>query len=490
MLFNSLEFAVFLTVLFFLYWFAANRNLILQNCLLLAAGYFFYAWWDWRFLILLGSLSLSNYYLGIRIEKSGSRYTGKGFFIAGLFINIGVLAVFKYFNFFISGFVDMATFFGYTLLVPTLNIILPLGLSFYVFLSMSYIIDIYRGNMKADKNLTQVLLALSFFPILLAGPIQRPSLMLPQIKRKRVFEYTMAVDGLKQILWGLFAKVAVADQLARYSDDIFSNYSDYTGSTLVLGAFFFAVQIYADFSGYSNIAIGTAKLLGFNLMQNFSYPYFSRDITEFWKRWHISLTTWFRDYVFLPLSITLASGVKKEKIWLFRKDHFVYIFASLVTWLLTGLWHGPDYTFIVWGLLNGALLIMYHLQSKPRKRMLKRLNISNNNIILVILESGLTLFLILLAWIFFRSESVKDSFQFINGVFSASLFTLPEVRPKVPLLLTAIYFVIEWTGRRDLYPIASRLRLSRPLRWTFYYGIVLTVLWFAGDQHDFIYFQF
>ena len=224
-------------------------------------------------------------------------------------------------------------------------------------------------------------------------------------------------------------------------------------------------------------------------MQNFAYPYFSRDITEFWKRWHISLTTWFRDYVFLPLSFALASGVKNEKIWIFRKDHFVYILASLVTWLLTGLWHGSDYTFIVWGLLNGALLIMYHLQSKPRKKMLKRLNIRNNNTILVILESGLTLFLILLAWIFFRSESVKDSFQFINGVFSASLFTLPEVRPKVTILLTAIYFGIEWTGREDLYPIASRLRFSRPLRWTFYYGIVLAVLSFCRGSARFYLFS-
>lgn len=490
MLFNSIEFTVFLSVLFFLYWFVAWKNLIFQNILLLFAGYFFYAWWDWRFLVLLISLALSNYYLGIRIDNARSRNKGKRFFLAGLLINLGVLIIFKYYDFFISGFAGMVARFGYELPVSTLNLVLPLGLSFYVFLSLSYIIDIYRENLKAETNVIDVLLTLGFFPILLAGPVQRPSTLLPQVKIHRVFDYSRAVDGLKQILWGLFAKVVVADQVAKYADDIFSNYPDYSGSTLALGAFFFAVQIYADFSGYSNIAIGTARLLGFNLMQNFAYPYFSRDITEFWKRWHISLTTWFRDYVFLPLSFSISSANTAESFLFLKKDHFIYIVASVVTWSLTGLWHGADSTFIVWGLFNGILLIIYHLQSKPRKKILKRTGISNNNIIVILLESGITLFLVLLLWVIFRSESIMDSLQFISKIFSGTLFTLPEVRPKIPLLLIVVFFAVEWAGRGDLYAIASRLRLSRPFRWAFYYGIVLTVLWFAGDQHDFIYFQF
>ena len=369
MLFNSIEFAIFLPTLFVFYWFVTHKNLRIQNLLLLTASYFFYGWWDWRFLFLLVFLSITNYFIGIGIQGSETTRRGKIWLIAGLIINLGVLGIFKYYNFFIDTFIRMVSLVGYDLPRTSTKIILPLGISFYVFLSLSYIIDIFKRNLQANRNIVEVLLTLSFFPIILAGPIQRPISLLPQISKNREFDSNLAIDGLRQILWGLFAKVVIADNLATQVDDIFSNYSQYSGSTLALGAIFFTIQIYADFSGYSNMAIGIAKLFGFKLMQNFAYPYFSRDLTEFWKRWHISLTTWFRDYLFLPISFTISWRLKKERVFLIKSDHFIYISASALTWFLTGLWHGANYTFILWGIINGIFLIIYHLLRKPQKKI-------------------------------------------------------------------------------------------------------------------------
>ena len=383
MLFNSIEFAVFLPVVFLVYWFVVNRNLTLQNIFLLMASYTFYAWWDWRFLFLLFAISVFNYYTGIQIDKNESDKIRKRWFIAGLIINIGVLGIFKYFNFFINSFIDLVAVFGYDLSESTTKIILPLGISFYTFLSISYIIEIYRNNLKADRNIINVLLTLGFFPIILAGPIQRPISLLPQISARREFNYNQAVDGLRQILWGLFVKVVVADNLAFEVDNIFKNVSDLAGSTLLLGIVLYSVQIYADFSGYSNMAIGTAKLFGISLMRNFAYPYFARDITEFWKRWHISLTTWFRDYVFLPISFNISWKIKTEKVLLIKSDHFIYIIAGIVVWFLTGLWHGANYTFIIWGLIHAFFLIFYHLQRKSRTKLLKSLAINNDSFLIV-----------------------------------------------------------------------------------------------------------
>ena len=310
MVFNSVEFAVFLPIVFGLYWIIVSKNLKQQNILLVITSYIFYGWWDWRFLFLLILLSLANYFIGLEIDKNQEGIKGKTWFIFGLVINLGVLGLFKYFNFFIDSFIDLISLIGYNLPRSTTKIILPLGISFYTFLSLSYLIDIQRKTLKANKNLEEVLLALSFFPIILAGPIQRPVSLLPQIGKKREFNYAQAADGLKQILWGLFTKVVIADNLAVLVDELFLNYSDYSGSTLFIGAIFYSIQIYADFSGYSDMAIGIAKLFGFSLMRNFAYPYFSRDITEFWKRWHISLVTWFRDYVFFPISFSVSWRLK------------------------------------------------------------------------------------------------------------------------------------------------------------------------------------
>jgi alginate O-acetyltransferase complex protein AlgI len=492
MLFNSIEFAIFLPIVFLLYWFVVNKNLNLQNVLLLIASYSFYGWWDWRFLFLLFSISVFNFYIGIKIDKNETDTIRKKWLILGLIINIGVLGIFKYYNFFINSFIDLASLIGYNLPKSTTKIILPLGISFYMFLSMSYIIDIYKKILNADRNIIHILLTLSFFPIILAGPIQRPISLLPQIRNRRDFTYSQALDGLRQLLWGLFVKIAIADKLAYHADNIFLNSSDYHGSTLLIGAIFYSIQIYADFSGYSNIAIGTAKLFGFSLMRNFSYPYFARDITEFWKRWHISLTTWFRDYVFLPLSFNISWKIKTEKVFLIKSDLFIYIVASIVVWFLTGLWHGANYTFITWGMIHGFFLIIYQWQRKPRKKLFKKLRINNDYTSVIIIETILTNIIVLLAWIFFRERSMHNAFSYIAEIFSTSLFKLPQIFPLDLVLLTLIFIFSEWLQRNKEHPLQiDNIIKYRFIRWGIYYAIVILIIILSGDnQQNFIYSQF
>jgi alginate O-acetyltransferase complex protein AlgI len=489
MIFNSLAFAIFLPVVFILYWFVVNKNLKGQNVLLLLASYFFYGWWDWRFLFLLIAISVFNYFIGIRIDKDESGKT-RGIWLAlGLLVNLGMLCVFKYYNFFIDSFIDLLSLFGYDLPRSTTRIILPLGISFYTFLSLSYILDIYKRNLKAHRNIIEVLLSLGFFPIILAGPIQRPSTLLPQIATRRDFEYHRAGDGLKQILWGLFVKTVIADNLAPSVDMVFQNYADYSGSTLLIGAILYAVQIYADFSGYSNIAIGTGKLFGFNLMQNFAYPYFARDISEFWKRWHMSLTTWFRDYLFLPLSVAVSRGIKTEKVGFVKANLFIYIVASAITWFLTGLWHGANYTFIVWGMIHGFFLILYQGQKQPRKKLFKTIGIKNSNAFVAIFESILTLFIVLLAWIFFRSDSISQSFAYLGRMFSSSLFSLPSGMFKTGFIWGAVLLLAEWI-QRDKQHALQFGKLPVYIRWVAYYAILFLIFNKGGHQETFIYFQF
>jgi D-alanyl-lipoteichoic acid acyltransferase DltB (MBOAT superfamily) len=462
----------------------------------LIASWIFYAWWDWRFLFLLLSLTTLNFFTGLKIDGSNSPAGRKIWMGAGVIINLGALGVFKYFNFFIGSFRDLISLFGYKFEASTTTIILPLGISFYVFLSMSYILDIYKGTLKANRNITEVLLTLSFFPIILAGPIQRPSSLLPQITAIRKFDTGSTIDGLRQILWGLFTKVVIADNLAFYTNDIFQNYSGYKGSLLLIGAVFYAVQIYADFSGYSNIAIGTAKLFGFNLMKNFSYPYFARDITEFWRRWHISLTTWFRDYIFLPLSVNVSSGISGGKVMFIKTDLFIYAVASVVTWFLTGLWHGANYTFIIWGMIHGVFLILYRWQVKPRKRLLRKLKISNDNKLLVLAETLITLTVVLVAWVFFRADDMGQALNYLSDMFSRSLFSLPVLPFSrmiflVVTMLVILFFVVEWIGRKEPYPLAGLgMKIPGFVRWAVYYGLIIIIFFFAGSNQQFIYFQF
>lgn len=462
----------------------------MQSCFLLLAGYFFYGWWDWRFLFLLILVSIINYLIGIRIDINEENRKRKIWLITGLVINISILGVFKYYNFFVDSFIDLISMAGYDLQGSTVNIVLPLGISFYTFLSLSYLLDIYKKNLTANRNVIEVLLSLSFFPIILAGPIQRPSSLLPQIATKREFNYPRAVDGLRQILWGLFVKIVIADNLAPHVEDIFLNYSDYSGSTLLSGAFFYAIQIYADFSGYSNIAIGTASLFGFSLMRNFDYPYFSRDITEFWKKWHISLTSWFRDYLFLPISFAISWKIKKERVIFIRTDLFIYIVASTITWFLTGLWHGANYTFIVWGMIHGFFLIIYQWQRKPRKKLFKILRISNNNIIVVAIETFITLLIVILAWVVFRSSTIQQSAEYLRGIFSSSLLSFPQVFPKTAILTTIIFIMAEFVQRNKKHALQIEKIKYRLLRWGIYFGIVLMILLFGGGNQKFIYFQF
>ena len=490
MLFNSIEFAVFLPVVYFLYWYIVNKKLQSQNIFLLASSYFFYGCWDWRFLLLLFSISLVNYFIGIKIGKSNQGKNSKIWLVIGLIINLGVLVIFKYYNFFIDSFVDLFSMFGYDLPQSTTRIILPVGISFYMFLSLSYLLDIYKRNLIPEKQIIYVLLSLSFFPIILAGPIQRPASLLPQIKKKREYNYGQAVDGLKQIVWGLFVKIAIADGLAPYVDDIFLNTSGYSGSTLLVGAVFYSLQIYADFSGYSNIAIGTAKLFGFNIMRNFAYPYFARDITEFWKRWHISLTTWFRDYLFLPLSFSVSWKIKTDRVFCIRSDMFIYIVASLVTWFLTGLWHGANYTFIIWGLLHGFFLIVYQWQRKPRKKLVKRMGITNDHPLIIGIETAFTLIIVMIAWIFFRADSIQQAFAYLSRLVSPSLFTLPKVHPILVSLVVMSFILAEWLQKQKEHALQIERIGNKFLRWGIYYSVVLLILFYAGGKQEFIYLQF
>jgi len=490
MLFNSLEFAFFLAIVFIIYWFVINKNILNQNMFLLLASWFFYGCWDWRFLFLLIIISFLNYFIGIKIDRSKVSIKKKFWLLAGIIFDIGILGVFKYYNFFIQSFIDLASLAGYNLPKSSTSIVIPLGISFYIFLSLSYILDIYKKHLTANFNIIEVLLTLSFFPIILAGPIQRPSLLLPQIDEKREFKYDQAIDGMRQILWGLFVKIAVADNLAPPVDDIFLNFSHYSGSTLFLGSLSYTIQIYADFSGYSNIAIGTGKLLGFNLMRNFDFPYFSRDITEFWKKWHISLTTWFRDYLFLPISCAISWKIKHEKVFYIKTDLLIYIIASIVVWFITGLWHGANYTFIVWGLIHGGFLIIYQWQRKPRKKFFNLIGINNNNIVVVSIERVITLLIIIMAWVIFRSDSILKAAEYFKGLFSSSLFSSPQVFPGIAILISTIFILTEYIQRNKSHALQLENIKNRVVRWGIYIVIVFVILLFGGGDQKFIYFQF
>src|SRR5918993_1069168 len=339
MYFNSIDFAIFLPIVFILYWFVF-RKLRFQNVLLILSSYLFYGWWDWRFLFLLFFSTLLDYFSGIQIYNAHSKQLKKLWLWTSVTINLGFLAFFKYYNFFIDSLIDT----GINIQPSTLQFILPVGISFYTFHGLSYVIDIYQNRIKAEKSFIDYALFVSFFPLLVAGPIERATHLLPQLKRPRSFDYSKAVDGLRQILWGLFKKVVIADNCAVIANTVFDGSGNYPGSAHVIGAIFFAFQIYCDFSGYSDIAIGTARLFGIDLLRNFSYPYFSRNIAEFWRRWHISLSSWFRDYLYIPL------GGSKGGTW-------IKIRNTLLIFLVSGFWHGANWTFIAWGLLNALYII-------------------------------------------------------------------------------------------------------------------------------------
>ncbi|MFD2823332.1 MBOAT family protein [Lacinutrix iliipiscaria] len=400
MLFNSLDFAIFLPIVFVIYWFVFKSHLKLQNLFIVCASYLFYAWWDYRFLALIALSTLVDFIVAKQLKKQKDQKQRKGLLMLSLVFNLGILAFFKYFNFFIESWVDAWQFLGINMQTSTLNIILPVGISFYTFQTLSYTIDIYRNKIEPTDSLIQFAAFVSFFPQLVAGPIERASHLLPQFNKKRVFNSEFAISGFYLIIWGLFKKVVVADNCAFFVNQIFNGTSGHSSMELFLGAVLFAFQIYGDFSGYSDIAIGIARLFGFSLMTNFSFPYFSRDIAEFWRRWHISLSTWFRDYLYIPLG-----GSKGTKVQSLRN--------VLIVFLVSGFWHGANWTFIIWGALHAVLFLPLLLAQKNRTYVNStRISIQQFPKLLI------TFVLVTFAWIFFRADSVTIAYEFIVEIFS------------------------------------------------------------------------
>ena len=482
MLFISLNFAIFLPIVFFLYWVAPKGNLKLQNILLLVSSYFFYACWDWRFLLLLIFSTLLDYFTGIKMSDAKNQKSKKFWFWLSVSVNLGFLGVFKYYNFFAESFASALVNIGLHVNPWTLKVILPIGISFYTFHGLSYVIDIYKDRIKVEKNFIDYSVFVSFFPLLIAGPIERATHLLPQFQKKRTFDYSKAVDGLRQILWGLFKKVVIADQCAEYANQIFNNSAHYSGSTLVLGAIFFTFQIYGDFSGYSDIALGTARLFGIDLLRNFAFPYFSRDIAEFWRRWHISLSSWFKDYLYIPLGGSKGGMFKKIR-------------NTFIIFLVSGFWHGANWTFIVWGALNAVYFLPLLLTKNNRNNLeivaqgksfpnLKELSY-------ILLTFGLTVF----AWIFFRANNIGHAIGYISEILSPSLFSIPKFagirRALTTVIFVAIFVLVEWKGREGQYAISNLgIKWKRPLRYAMYYAIINAIIWFGGKEQQFIYFQF
>ncbi len=548
MLFNSFEFLLFLPIVFLLYWFVFGSyapkwlhwlaNLKMQNFFIVVVSYIFYGWWDWRFLLLIALTSFCSWGSGVLIatvEKRrwcisqketnhadkrrtiGASLQRKIILWANIILNLGILGFFKYFNFFVQSFVDAFAGLGITLHATTLNIILPVGISFYTFQALSYSIDVYKGKIEATRDIVAFFAFVSFFPQLVAGPIERATNLLPQFQKPRTFDYDKAVDGCRQMLWGFFKKIVIADNCAVYVNQVFENYQDQSGSTLLLAAIFFTFQIYGDFSGYSDIAIGCARLFGINLMRNFNFPYFSRDIAEFWRRWHISLTTWFRDYIYIPLG---GSRTTKAKV----------IRNTFIIFLVSGFWHGANWTFIVWGAYHALLFLPLILLGKNRKytnvvasegdvpmaRLYKHgttetqheacdrkkgVSTSESNVKLHLFpslrEAGqmlCTFFLAVIGWIIFRIESITDFIPYLKGMWqwgtlraSYRFFTQEDV--YITGWLIVLMLIVEWLNRNQQYGL-QRLPKQKWLRWILYIVFIFGMIFLSGKAETFIYFQF
>ena len=482
MLFNSLDFAIFLPIVFLLYWFVVQKNLKLQNALIVLASYVFYGWWDWRFLSLIIFSTVVDYLVGQKLRTEDQQSKRKVLLWTSIMVNLGFLGFFKYFNFFLENFVDAFSLFGMQINANSLNIILPLGISFYTFQTLSYTIDVYKKNLEPTKDFIAFSAFVCFFPQLVAGPIERATNLLPQFYKKRTFEYHKAVDGMRQILWGLFKKVVIADNCAEFANQIFNNSIDYSGSTLVLGAIFFTFQIYCDFSGYSDIAIGTSRLFGIDLKQNFANPFFSRDIAEFWRRWHISLSTWFRDYLYIPLGGSRGGTCMKVR-------------NTFTIFLVSGFWHGANWTFIIWGALNAIYFLPLLLTNNNRKNLgivaEGKLLPSYRELFAMLTTFTLTVF----AWIFFRAENLNHAFSYIKEIFSETLFRIPYFKDGTNsikiIILVIIFVIIEWLGRKNKFAIEKILQnFNKYLRF-FSYSIIIILIFllYKDGTNTFIYFQ-
>jgi D-alanyl-lipoteichoic acid acyltransferase DltB (MBOAT superfamily) len=485
-IFNSLEFLIFLPLVFILYWFVFDKKLSLQNGLILVASYFFYGWWSWKFMGLLMLSTILDYKYGFYVASS-NRKRAKMFLWLSVINNLGILAIFKYFNFFIEQFQNAFELIGFQTNPIILNIALPVGISFYTFHGMSYVFDIYRGHQKPVSSFIDYAVFVSFFPLLVAGPIERANHLLPQVQQNRKFNYNQALVGCRLILWGIFKKVVVADNSAYFANEIFNNYEIYNGSAMLLGVLFFTIQIYGDFSGYSDIALGTAKLFGFDLLINFRFPYFSRDLAEFWKRWHISLSSWFRDYLYIPLG-----GSKEGKNKAIRNTFIIF--------LVSGFWHGASWNFIAWGFAHACGFLPLLLLQKSKLNTSD--SVAQNSILPSAKEAyGLltTFIFVMFCWIFFRAPNLLVAFEFFKTIFSPGLFSFPNIKLdnadllKFAHLMLAVFLLVifEWMSRRTNSSVHffDKIRISF-LRRSLYVILIFMIFYFKGLPVEFIYFAF
>lgn len=480
MLFNSLEFLIFLPIVFLLYWFVF-RGRKWQNLLVIVASYVFYGWWDWRFLFLIAITSLFSYVSGLLIEHyEGHRRWQRAVSAANIVLNISILGVFKYYNFFVENLDALLSAFGWHFDWVTINIILPVGISFYTFQALSYTIDVYHKKLPATHDPVEFFAYISFFPQLVAGPIERATNLLPQFQQQRNFDHAKAVDGMRQMLWGFLKKLVVADNCAFVVNSYWDQYAQLPGLTLFMLGILFTLQIYCDFSGYSDIAIGCARLFGFNLMRNFNFPYFSRSIPEFWRRWHISLTTWFRDYIYFPLG-----GSRCEK-WKIIRNVFI-------VWAVSGLWHGANWTFVCWGLFHAILLSIYNILG---------INTKYKNVVAYgrylpsikeLLQMTLTFLLAIVGWIIFRAESISQAMEYFSAMVTNRFFDASMMPGKTYLLFGLLLLLVEWLQRDKQHALQfSNIRpfKYRVVRWGIYYIILFVIAKYSGTSQTFIYFQF
>jgi len=492
MLFNSLEFIFFFPAIVALYFLLPHR---FRWVLLLIASYYFYMCWNVKFVLLLLAATLVCYINAIWISRSEKPFARNGLLLLTLLLLLGPLFFFKYLNFFSDAITSVFEHFNIFHPLPSHDYLLPAGISFYTFQALGYTIDVHRGNIKPEYHLGKFAVFTSFFPQLLAGPIGRAAPLMPQFSGRNNFSYADIREGLILIIWGFFKKVVIADRLSEYVNLVYDNPYAYEGSHYLIATLFFAVQIYCDFSGYTDIARGTARMMGINLMVNFKLPYLATSIREFWQRWHISLTTWFRDYVFLPLSVAVSRAIKKEKVLFIKTDLFIYIVASAIVWFLTGLWHGANYTFIVWGLIHGFFLVLYQWLHKSKTRYLKKTGIRNNNPILIVFDTTVTFFIVTFAWIFFRANSMNDALLIVNNIFDFSgtytvnLFKFP-VDFTIAFISIGLLLLIE-ALEEHIQLFATLRSVARPVKWAILIALLLAVFILGKwNEANFLYFQF
>tara|TARA_B110001450_G_scaffold242245_1_gene252375 strand:- start:3136 stop:4593 length:1458 start_codon:yes stop_codon:yes gene_type:complete len=485
MIFNSISFCIFFIVVFFLYYFPLKENTKAQNWLLLLSSYFFYGYADWRMVPLLLVATIIIFFLGIAVHKAGNSKKSSLFAIIGVLTGLGLLVYFKYFNFFIDSFSYLLNAIGLNSNIGTFNIIMPLGISFFTFKLISYIIEIDRAKIEPARDFVMFSTYIAFFPTILSGPIDKPNTFIPQLQNKRSFDYNLVVDGCRQILWGLFQKVVIADNLAEVINSVWGDIPNQSGIVLFIIAILYSFQLYNDFSGYSHIAIGVGKILGFNITKNFNYPYFSRNVSEFWRTWHMSLTSWLTDYVFTPLSINFRDI-----------GRFGMILAIVINMLAVGIWHGPNWTFIIFGLFHGLLFIPLILSGSFFKKKKLKTNMYGLPLFNDFLKIIGTFMLVTLSFIIFRAENISQFWEYISGFLnittpSLDIFYESGMFSFVAIAFSFLLLAIEWIYRTTEYPLTQiGTKWKRPFRFLLYYGMILAIILLKGEEAQFIYFKF